>query len=327
MKYDKFFRLTAGLLMVAGVVAAQQRIVPAEYIEQYKPYALESQELYGIPASIKMAQALLESDCGNSRLVREANNHFGIKCKREWTGPTILHDDDANDECFRRYASAEESFKDHSDFLDQSPRYQELFKLDPTDYKGWAYGLKAAGYATNPQYAEQLIKMIEDNQLYMLDRGEEPLLASAQPETAAAVPVETTPVEQPDAASRVDVDNYVVGQRLKGYTLYSNNGSQFVIASAGDTFDTLGKRIGVSARKLRKFNDLPPAAELRDGDMVYVKSKARRANNGKLIHLVQDGDTMHSIAQQYGIRVKNLANMNRRSVDARLMPGQQIRLM
>ena len=320
MKHRSMIFPLAAFLAMAGVASGQaleKKLTYSEYIQQYTPFALESQEIYGIPASIKMGQALLESNSGNSRLAREANNHFGIKCKGSWTGPTILHDDDHKEECFRRYNSAEESFKDHSDFLDQSPRYQELFKLDAKDYKGWAYGLKAAGYATSPNYAEVLIKIIEDNRLYLLDRGE-------------SLPAGGTMAgKQPDSADRprVDIDNYVVLQQMRGYALYINNGTQFVMANEGDTFEMLGKVMGVSPGNLRKFNDLSPNAQLKGGEMVYIKRKARRAGNGKLLHLVCEGDTMHAISQQYGIRLKNLTKMNRREANARLLEGQQIRLM
>ena len=173
MKPNSIALLTLGVSLLALSANGQDRLTREEYIQKYKSLAVEEMEVYGIPASITMAQALLESDNGNGRLAREGNNHFGIKCKSTWTGATISHDDDAKGECFRKYPSVEASFNDHSEFLDKSARYQDLFKLDPMDYKGWAYGLKQAGYATNPAYAELLIKIIEDNQLYHLDRGEE----------------------------------------------------------------------------------------------------------------------------------------------------------
>lgn len=325
MNFGKITVAVCGLFVVGGVLAAQPRMSREEYIRRYKELVLESQEVYGIPASVKMAQALLESDSGNSRLAREANNHFGIKCKRDWTGMTISHDDDAKGECFRKYASAEESFRDHSEFLDNSPRYQELFKLDPLDYKGWAYGLKAAGYATDPNYPQRLIRIIEENRLYLLDQHKE--LPEELPRRHEPVG-EQLPEPVVSAAEKIDVDNYIVSvQKLRGYALYHNNGSQFIVADNGDTFESLGRKIGISAKRLRKLNDLPANAQLSGGEMVYVRSKAKRSGNGKLIHIVREGDTMHSISQQYGIRLKNLANMNHRDVDARLEVGQQIRLM
>ena len=325
MSFGKIMAVLCGLFVVGGLWAAQPKMSREEYIRRYKGLVLESQEVYGSPASVKMAQALLESDNGNSRLAREANNHFGIKCKSYWTGMTISHDDDAKGECFRKYASVEESFKDHSEFLDNSPRYQDLFKLDTLDYKGWAYGLKAAGYATDPNYPERLIKIIEDNQLYLLDRNQE--LPEEMPRRPEPIVTET-PAPSAVPVKKIDVDNYVVSvQKLKGYSLYHNNGSQFIVANDGDTFESLSRKIGISAKRLRKLNDLPADAQLGGGDMVYVRSKAKRSGNGKLVHIVREGDTMHSISQQYGIRLKNLASMNHRDVDARLEVGQQIRLM
>ena len=207
--------LIAAVLNVATLLG-QQKLSREEYIRRYKGLAVEEMDIYGIPASIKMAQALLESDNGNGRLAREANNHFGIKCKSTWTGATISHDDDAAGECFRKYASVEDSYRDHSEFLDRSERYQDLFKLDPLDYKGWAYGLKQAGYATNPQYAELLIKIIEDNRLYLLDEGRDidPQIMGNRPDKQALI-AEEIPHAAP--ADIVDIDNYSVSvQGRKG---------------------------------------------------------------------------------------------------------------
>lgn len=311
-------------LLVSVVASAQSKISREEYIKKYKELVLESQEVYGIPASIKMAQAILESDNGNSRLARQANNHFGIKCKKEWEGETINHDDDAPQECFRKYSSAKESFRDHSQFLDNSPRYQDLFSLDPLDYKAWAYGLKAAGYATNPKYPEILIKIIEDFQLYTLDRSNT-LAENIENKESDKIEI---PVSDTSSNDKIDMDNYVVSlNKINGYSVYTNNGSEFVFASEGDTYERIAKAFGVSAKRIRDFNDVDPSALLTDGQQVYVKRKAKRANNGKLIHVVKQGDSMHSISQQYGIRLKSIARMNNREKSAVLNQGQQIRLM
>ncbi len=319
-------RIIATLLALAAVTGVSaQKLTHQQYIEKYKKLAVEERDLYGIPASITMAQGLCESDCGNSRLAREANNHFGIKCKKDWTGQTISHDDDARGECFRKYASVEDSYRDHSVFLQGSARYASLFKLKPTDYQGWAYGLKAAGYATNPQYATQLIKLIEDYRLYLLDDLETDAETLAAEKTAAKTPVMWQ--EWTESPDRVDIDNYVVSLRSQGgYSLYANNGSEFVQARPGDTFESLGKSVGVAPARLRSINDLPASAQPSGGDMVYIKAKARRANNGQLIHVVQQGETMHGIAQRYGIRLRSLASMNHRSADSSLAAGQQLRL-
>lgn len=319
--------LALGAVMIMSTAWAQKQMTREQYIKKYKDLVLESQEVYGIPASIKMAQALLESDNGNSRLATEANNHFGIKCKKEWAGESITHDDDAPSECFRKYPSAQDSFKDHSEFLDKSPRYEQLFNLDPLDYKAWAYGLKAAGYATNPKYPELLIKIIEDYKLYTLDRDHK-LADDMNDSQTEAEKATMKPTIEIAVTDKIDMDNYIVSlNNVKGYNIYSNNGSEFVVAGTDDTYERIAKVFGISIKRLYKFNDLEAGAQLSKGDVVYIKSKSKRANNGKLIHIVKEGDTMHSISQRYGIRLKNLATINRREKNAELHEGQQIRLM
>ncbi len=324
MGLKRYFILVFAIFIAANV-SAQSRMTRAEYIEKYKQYALKNQETHGIPASITMAQALLESDCGNSRLAVLANNHFGIKCKKEWTGPTIKHDDDAPNECFRKYESAEASFRDHCEFLDKSPRYAALFELDPLDYKGWAYGLKKAGYATNPKYAEMLIKLIEENELYALDGSDAGPVDLAQ---VNKTPTETEEKKPEVSVEKIDVDNYMVTIAGNGeYATYINNGSMFVVAKAGDTYKSMSGKLKVSERKLRKFNDVGLNYEPIEGEAVYVKSKSNRALNGKLLHTALAGETMHSISQKYGIKLNKLIKLNRRPADAPLIVGTQVRLM
>ena len=310
--------------------AATQRKIPSyeKYIKTYSALAIEQQKKYKIPASITLAQGLLESGAGQSDLARRSNNHFGIKCKSTWTGATISHDDDAKGECFRKYPSVEASFNDHSEFLDKSARYQDLFKLDPMDYKGWAYGLKQAGYATNPAYAELLIKIIEDNQLYHLDRGEEiapPIMGTPVTEEPQQLVADTE--QKPKEV--VDVDNYSVAVTGQGgqHTVYHNNGSEFTTARPGDTYATIASEFGLTVKKLLKYNDETTVPALRPGEMVYLRPKGKRSENGKLIHVAKEGETLHSISQTYGIRLKNLCNMNRRTPDSEVKAGQQIRLM
>ena len=327
MKNLRQIVLTFALLAVTTASAeGQQKLTREAYILKYKPLAVEQMDIYGIPASIKLAQALFESDNGNSRLAREANNHFGIKCKSNWTGQTISHTDDAPDECFRKYPSVEESYRDHSEFLDKSARYQDLFKLGPTDYKGWAHGLQKAGYATNPQYAQQLIKIIEDYQLFLLDEGQDVRIA----ENAAPVeePV-AEPIPSASPADMVDVDNYSVSiqGRNGGHTVYRNNGSLFIVVRDGDKLESVASEFRVSPKKLIKYNDLDIHSNVKTGDMIYIRPKAKRSSNGKMIHVARDGETLHSISQMYGIRLKSLCNINRRSRDSQVTEGQQIRLM
>lgn len=315
-------------IMFCGA-SAQERLTREDYIQKYQALAIEQMEIYGIPASIKMAQALFESDNGNSRLARDANNHFGIKCKSSWTGPTITHTDDAPDECFRRYESVEASFLDHSEFLDKSPRYEALFKLDPLDYKGWAVGLKQAGYATNPNYPERIIKIIEDNQLFLLDQGQT-ISVAVMPPPADDTPEQ--PAQEPEQKvdrEIIDVDNFAISVYggNSGHTVYSNNGSEFVVASNGDTYSSIASEYGLTPKKIFIFNDVTGDRALKEGEMVYIKIKGKQSLNGKLIHVAKDGETMHSISQLYGIRLKNLCNINRRPKDSVIKSGQQIRLM
>ena len=307
------------MMAVCAGAAAQRRLTPAEYVEKYKHLAIADQEYYGIPASVKMAQALLESDCGNSRLALQGNNHFGIKCKRDWTGETILHDDDELQECFRKYPSIEESFRDHSEFIDKSARYQPLFELDPTDYKGWARGLKECGYATNPRYAEQLIELIERHELFRLDAEE--------PGREVSVLESLRNIEPHVDVFGVDVDNYMVStKRLGDYQVFFNNGSEFVFAQQGETYETISTIVGKSAKKLRRYNDAGAGYQPRAGEQVYIHPKTARSKNGELLHQGQKGETLRFVSQKYGVKLRRLARLNRMEADAVLREGQQIRL-
>ena len=322
MTIRKLLLMSVSCFMLAPVWS--QKITRAEYLERYKGIAIAHMEKYGIPASIKMAQAMLESDNGNSRLAREANNHFGIKCKSDWTGKTISHDDDASGECFRRYDSAEESWIDHSEFLDKGSRYQFLFELDPMDYKAWAHGLKKAGYATNPRYPDLLIQIIEDNELYLLDRGEQvPIEDIIAHEESRKPKLDYYMLE----SEQVDIDNYVISMfNLNGYEIYSNNGSRFIVAREGDDLSKISNLFGISAKRLRKFNDLTIGQEITSGNMVYIESKNGRSDSGEILHTVREGETLHSISQHYGIRLKSLARRNHYDPDVKLFAGQQIKL-
>lgn len=321
-KVSKLFILL--IFASSFTLEAQNRMTHREYVEKYKELAIYYQETYGIPASIKLAQGLLESDCGNSRLAVEANNHFGIKCKSDWTGESIRHDDDAANECFRKYSSAEESYYDHSEFLDKSWRYQELFKLDITDYKGWAHGLKEAGYATNPQYAQLLIKLIEDHKLYLIGKDIDYAEVVEVIKEAGSEP-ETLITPETD---KVDIDNYMVAMyTINNHPVFSNNGSEFIVAGDGDSYASISKAVGVNERRLRKFNDVSRSQKLTSGDMVYVKAKQNRVTNGKRSHTVKEGETLHQISQTYGVKLKRLAKLNRRSVNDPVHAGELIRLL
>jgi len=279
-------------------LSAQQRknVAYQDYIDQYKDLAIEQMHKHHIPASITLAQGLFESGAGQSVLAKKSNNHFGIKCHSDWKGKRTYHDDDKRDDCFRVYSSVKDSYEDHSRFL-QSSRYSRLFKLDPRDYKGWARGLKACGYATLPSYAEKLIGVIELYELYRLD------------ESRKGRHYKTSPLILP----------------ADYHKLYIVNNLDCVMAQEGDSWEGLScelrqRGIRISARKLRKYNEAPskdffPAP----GTYLFLHKKDTRADKnmyGKdYWHHVRQGESMYSIAQLYGIRLKNLYKMNFRSAD------------
>lgn len=245
-----------------------------QYFDQYKDMAIDQMRRYHIPASITLAQGVLESGAGRSELAVKGNNHFGIKC-HGWTGRAVYHDDDENNECFRAYPNALESFEDHSKFLSTSSRYSSLFNLKQTDYKGWAYGLKSCGYATNPRYAIQLIDIIQLYKLYELDNGK------------------------------------TYGS-LSSHRVYEFNQNYYVIAKAGDTFRTIGEEFDVSYKKLAKYNENERDARLEEGEFVWLQKKRRNAPKEykNYPHIVKDGESLYTISQRYGIRLKYLYKMN-----------------
>ena len=275
----KWSLLLAFFLPLGHVLQAQSRSKQyEEYIKKYRDIAVEEMERYHIPASITLAQGLLESGAGQGTLARKSNNHFGIKCGGDWSGKSVKHDDDARDECFRVYKNAADSYRDHSKFLAGRPRYASLFKLDMTDYKGWAHGLKKAGYATNPRYAYQLIDIIERYDLYKYDKkgGLKWMKENPNP-------------HQP----------------------YLANGLVYVIGRSGDTWKSLSKEFNISKRKLRKYNDLYKDYVIQDGDILYLEKKNRKAQKGNIVHVLRHGESMYSISQKYGIRLKRLYKMNK----------------
>lgn len=275
-----------------------------QYIDQYKDLAIEQMKRYHIPASITLAQGLLESGAGTSEMARKGNNHFGIKCHNTWTGRTVFYDDDAQNECFRAYPNVYDSYEDHSRFLSTGRRYQGLFRLSPTDYKGWARGLKSAGYATNPQYANKLIDII---QLYKLDRYDK---AKGYDRFYA----------------RHTKDKNVGGAAL--HPIYAFNDNYYVKARRGDTFDNIAGEVGISARKLAKYNERDRHDALGEGDIVYLKKKRTKAPKDykHRLHYVKAGQSMYAIAQLYGIRLKSLYKMNNLAPDYQIKVGDALRL-
>ena len=316
------------LLAILNIVqiSANTRQTREEYIERYKAIAVAHMERYGIPASITMAQGILESDAGNSRLSKESNNHFGIKCKKSWTGAKVYHDDDAKGECFRAYPSVEASYNDHAEFLDSSPRYDSLFAYPSNDYRSWARGLKAAGYATAPDYAERLVKIIESMKLYLLDKENGSKIYAAS--KSATINTEAW-FESSTAASDEQINPNafrVTVNAHKGYGVYRTNHTFYVVAKEGDTYKSIGMTFDISARMLEKFNDVEKGAVLKKGDIVYIERKKTHWQGNVMQHKAMRDETLYDLSQSYGIRLKSLTKMNRLTADATLKKGEIIRL-
>jgi hypothetical protein len=294
----------------------------AAYIDKYKDLAVSEMKRTGIPASITLAQGMIESDFGRSTLAREANNHFGIKCHDDWTGPTIRHHDDRRNECFRKYSRPEDSFYDHSDFLKTGSRYASLFDLSPTDYKAWARGLKKAGYATNTDYANMLIRKIEENNLNYYDSGyrtsgkeeipaakENPVAANPEVKNSAySVPVFTDDLSLPSHISRI----------------MENNRIQYIIARDGETRESIEKEFQLLKWQLPKYNELGSEFVPSGGQLLYLQPKRDRAEPGKETHVAAEGDTMYSISQKYGLKLKKLYEYNRMEEGEEPVPGTRL---
>lgn len=270
--------------------AATQRKIPSyeKYIKTYSALAIEQQKKYKIPASITLAQGLLESGAGQSDLARRSNNHFGIKCHSDWRGGRVYHDDDLRGECFRKYKRVEDSYEDHSKFLKRS-RYDRLFQLKITDYKGWARGLQKCGYATDRAYANKLIKVIEDYELYRYDTGKVHKLTRQEKKKLKYPTVK--------------------------YTIYRTYGLLYVYAKENDSFDQIAQNLDFPVKDLKKFNEVPEDFPLQKGDIVYIEKKKKKADKPNYDHVVQVGESMHSIAQKYGIQIKSLYKMNKKNKD------------
>ncbi len=300
---------------------AQQKISVEEYILTYKDVAIQKMKEYGIPASITLAQGILESGSGNSELARKANNHFGIKCHKDWKGKTFHMDDDARDECFRKYKNPEESYRDHSLFLTTRDRYADLFKLKVTDYKGWARGLKRAGYATNPRYPQLLIKIIEENFLYEFDKGITPEYLTRRTDEPEETGIATGPLpEAPGPSSFELVEIWETGRKV-----YANNGVKFIFARAGDSFSDIAADFEIYSWQLPKYNELDKKAEPMEGQMIYIEKKKRK-NKSAGSHTVKSGESMHYIAQLYGIQLSQLYRRNDMEEGTQASAGKVLKL-
>ena len=290
-----------------------------DYVNSYKDLAVTEMNRTGIPASVTLAQGIIESDCGHSSLAREANNHFGIKCHDNWTGPTVRHNDNRRNECFRKYRKPEESFYDHSDFLKSGSRYSFLFNINPTDYKSWAHGLKKAGYATNPDYANMLIRTIEDNNLWYFDRGYNSI--SLPPQTSLAV-ITTQSKDSIRKSVSIPIGNAVVLARVP--RVLENNRIQYIIVKDGDTREKLEDEFQLLKWELPRYNELNSDFQLIPGQILYLQPKRDRAEPGKEYYNCVEGDTMYLISQRFGIKLKKLLEMNRMADGTKPAEGKKI---
>ena len=289
MILGKYFKCIAfGLLILSNSVFGQE-ISRKEYIEKYSSLAVKQMHQYKIPASITLAQGILESNNGNSRLAVKANNHFGIKC-HGWEGKKIFADDDKKNECFRNYKNVLESFVDHSLFLNKYSRYEFLFDYKITDYKSWAKGLKKAGYATNSKYPELLIKIIEENKLYQFDR------------------------------EKID-NNLISGKR----NIYMHpNKIKYVISQNQETYETIAKSLNIKLKQILKYNEDNKLYVLKVGTKVFIQPKRNRSK--QRTHVVKKGEDLRSISQTYGIKIKSLKKRNELILKNGLNNGDKLRL-
>lgn len=284
-----------------GVSAQNVNKLYLDYIERYAPLAQEQQQLHGIPASITLAQGLLESRAGLSTLASQGNNHFGIKCHSTWTGPTMLRDDDAPDECFRVYASPSESFDDHSRFL-HGRRYSRLFDLNPADYASWAHGLRECGYATDPNYGYKLISIIELYKLYTYDIGGEAAAAAAAEDDAA----------------------FILSQLKSSHAVRRSRGLHYVIAVPGDTYASIAAEFNLDPSRLAVDNDASdPSAAIKAWEEVYLQPKLDHAPKHISKVTIGEDESAHSVAQRYGVTMKLIRDLNPGYTDR---PGTTLRL-
>jgi uncharacterized FlgJ-related protein len=317
-------------LLGFGILSAQRQSTE-QYIEKYKLIAIDEMLEYHIPASITLAQGILESGSGNSRLAVQGNNHFGIKCHSDWNGQRIYEDDDKNHECFRKYTEAEDSYRDHSLFLSRKSRYAFLFDLKTTDYKAWAKGLKKAGYATNPHYPKRLIDLIQRYNLDQYDKVSkkelEKMIKQAKsdknnqsiiPEKyrdrkkeAEPGPAVTTTATKPQAAghSRYHEVNY-------------HNRIKYIVYRQGDSPEKICAEFDLWCKQFYKFNDLKPGQKIQAGTIIYLQPKRRKGD--VKYHVVKGGESLWEIAQQHGIQLKWLLKRNHLNEKSKLRRGQQL---
>ncbi len=299
------------LLSISTSILYAQKISRKEYILKYQNLAIKEMIRSGVPASITMAQACLESGDGNSTLARKSNNHFGIKCKSNWSGPKVFFDDDEKDECFRKYDRVEDSYIDHSNFLRNNFRYGILFTYKITDYKKWAKGLKKAGYATAHNYDKRLIAIIEANELYKLDKK----IAFDQ-----LASFEQKSLQKTDGGSGFLINPY---QKRKVET---RNGLRSIVVREGDSFEAIAQEFGMKDWEIYAFNDYPKGYQPKANEILYLQPKKLKPKKYHKSHTVQEGESMHMISQMYGIKMRPLYKRNRLKYGEPVHVGQVISL-
>jgi hypothetical protein len=314
------------LILLANVSFGQQAETVKKYIEQYKGIAIAEMQRTGVPAAITLAQGIHESGAGLGKLAVTANNHFGIKCKSNWTGESVKHTDDAKNECFRKYATAEESYRDHSDFLKNGQRYAFLFEIDPADYTAWANGLKQAGYATNPKYAPAIIKLIEDYQLqdytlFALNKQAAGNVIAKKEETSADI--------VPVAANYAIKQEMNTGKIVTPAPVYPSgefkiNETKVMFLKKGTSYLQVAQQYSIELAKLFEINDMDETEVCDRDQLIYLQRKRTKGNNK--FHIVQAGETLHDIAQAEAIRLKSLMELNWLETGMRPAPGETLSL-
>ena len=320
-------RLFALLFVLSGMVAAAQPgndII--DYINNYKKLAMDEMIRTGIPASITLAQGIHETYAGKSELVLKSNNHFGIKCKDYWTGKKVYHDDDARGECFRKYDDPALSYRDHSDFLKAGERYAFLFKLDPEDYKGWAHGLKKAGYATNPKYAPILIKLIED---YNLEQYTEIAMGKIPPEAEVIAVNPKPPTDVPDISAYVKQQDPMIEIAPPPAVNYPSgeftiNNTKVIYAKQGTALLAIAQQYDIPLSKLLEYNDMDDEEVLVKNQLIYLQRKRRTGSTD--VHIVANGETLHDISQAEAIRLENLLEYNKLQKSVQPAVGEKLYL-
>lgn len=356
-----FRNITLVFLTILGLSvfaqAPKQNPAVLAYIDKYKQWAMEEMILYKIPASITLAQAIVESGHGTGRLAVQGHNHFCIKCpgRVPWTGKTMKHNDDAPNECFRVYENDWQSFRDHSLFLHQNSIYASLFDLKITDYVGWAKGLKKAGWATNPAYPSLLIDRIKVYDLTQYDKmvmkgkvkvqkGHEagPLVFGKKTEVKDKDKNKPAPEPTPEPKVKTQKKSKgavntkpvpvfsecpVLAMTPDHHYIRENFGVKFIITKNGDDIDKIAKELKISKRQLRKYNNFSKAKKsFSEGEILYIGPKRHRAAAGYKVHVIKQGETLTKVSQLYAVKLERLFKMNGLDENSILQVGQEIRL-